>query len=117
MFMFNTAAILETRPHHEMYLGNESFVLVEKGMSDNRDRNESEDDEKSTGFRLLKQQPCMYITLFCVFLAVAARLQRESTEFHVVWRTWTQVDFLFFSWTLIKSFSIQLQKNCQHLTN
>ena len=36
--MFNTAAILETRPHHEMYLGNESFVLVEKGMSDNRDR-------------------------------------------------------------------------------
>ena len=39
MFMFNTAAILETRPHHEMYLGNESFVLVETGMSDNGDGN------------------------------------------------------------------------------
>ena len=39
MFMFNTAAILETRPRHEMYLGNESFVLVETGMSDNGDGN------------------------------------------------------------------------------
>ena len=25
--------------------------------------------------------------------------------------------FLFFSWTLIQSFRLQLQKNCQHLTN
>ena len=38
---------------------------------------------------------------FVHFFAVTARLQT----------------FLFFSWTLIQSFRIQLQKICQHLTN
>ena len=60
-------------------------------------------------FRLAKQQ------LFVQFLAVAARPQRESASFHVSSRTGTQINnLLFFSWTLIQSFRIQLQ---QKITN
>ena len=44
--------------------------------------------------------------------AIIARLQRESAWIHVLSRTGTQDNnFLFFSWTLIQSFRIQLQKH------
>ena len=49
---------------------------------------------------------------FVPFFAVVARLQRESAWIHVLSRTGTQDNnFLFFSWTLIQSFRIQLQKH------
>ena len=47
---------------------------------------------------------------FVHFFAVVARLQRESAYF-VEWREHKTRTFFFFSWTLIQSFRIQLQKN------
>ena len=91
--MFNTPAILETRPRHEMYLGNESFVLVETGMSDNGDGNAGT-AKKSTG--LLKQQLCTYITLCCAFLC---RRCTTTTRKYLISRCVEDVntvDFLFF---------------------
>ena len=46
---------------------------------------------------------------FVYFFAVVERLRRETSCFHVLWRTWTQ-DNNFFSWTSIQSFRIQPQK-------
>jgi len=69
--------------------------------------------------RLAKQQLCTFIMLFCTFLC-----RRCTTT------TWKRPNFtfcrgrerrqrllFFFSWTLIQSSRIQLQKICQHLTN
>ena len=47
---------------------------------------------------------------FVHFFAVVARLQRESAYF-AEWREHKTRTFFFFSWTLIQSFRIQLQKN------
>ena len=50
--------------------------------------------------------------VFVHLLAVVARLQRESAWIHVLSRTGIQDNnFLFFSWTLIQSFRIELQKH------
>ena len=50
---------------------------------------------------------------FVHFFAVVARLRRESAFFHVLSRMAEHktTTFFFFSWTLIQSFRIQLQKN------
>ena len=49
---------------------------------------------------------------FFLHSPVTARLWRENTLFHVLWRTWTgkATTFFFFFWTSIQSFRIQLQK-------
>ena len=68
---------------------------------------------KRNRFILAKKQLCTCLTLFCTFLCrhcATTTLQRLISH-DVLWRTLTQDnDFLFFSWTLIQSFTIQLQK-------
>ena len=44
-----------------------------------------------------RKQPCTCITLFCTFLCRRSRLQRESAQFHVSWRTGLQDSNFFFS--------------------
>ena len=54
------------------------------------------------------------VARFCVhFFAVVARPQRETSYFHVLWRTWRHMTtiFSFFFRTSIHSFRIQLQNN------
>ena len=56
---------------------------------------------------------------FVHFFVVAARLPRENSWFHVLWRTWTQDnDFLFLFLKLLYTLlEFNSRKNCQHLTN
>ena len=75
-------------------------------------RRRQQERQKSNRFRLAKQQLCTCSTLFYTFLSLRSRLQRESASFQVLSKTGTQDNiFLFFSWTLIQSFRIQLQNN------
>ena len=69
-------------------------------------RHDNDWREKSTRFKLAKQQLC---TCFYAFLYTVLSLRFCRGREH---RT---TNFLFSSWTLTRSFRIQLQKNCQHL--
>ena len=69
-------------------------------------RHDNDWREKSNRFKLAKQQLC---TCFYAFLYTVLSLRFCRGREH---RT---TNFLFSSWTLTRSFRIQLQKNCQHL--
>ena len=90
------------------------LLLIWSLRSDDGDGNEN--GKKAKRFRLAKQQLCtlfLYLSLPSLhdynvkvpnFTFCRGREQKTTT-------------FFFFSWTLIQSFRIQLQKICQHLTN
>ena len=71
--------------------------------------------QKSNRFRLTKQQLCTCITLFCTLLS---RRCTTTMNYDVIMpnypfcrgRKHQKTTFFFFSWTLILSFRIQLQK-------
>ena len=69
-------------------------------------RHDNDWREKSNRFKLAKQQLC---TCFYAFLYTVLSLRFCRGREH---RT---TNFLFSSWTLTRSFRIQLQKNCQQL--
>ena len=82
------------------------------GSLSNDDAYGNENGKKAIG--LISKTTTLHVhhAFFVHFFAVVARLQRESAWIHVLSRTGTQDNnFLFFSWTLIKSFRIQLQKH------
>ena len=71
----------------------------------------NENGKKAIGLDLQNNNSALASRFFLHFFSVAARPQRESAKFHILSRSWTQdIDFFFFSWTLIQSFRIQLQK-------
>ena len=84
-----------------------------------RRRRRQREREKSNRFRLVKQQLCPRIMLFCTFPC------RRCTTTARKWlilrfvedvNTWDK-NFLFFSWTLIQSLEFKSRDICQHLTN
>ena len=82
------------------------------GSLSNDDADGNENGKKAIG--LISKTTTLHVhhAFFVHFFAVVARLQRESAWIHVLSRTGTQDNnFLFFSWTLIQSFRIQLQKH------
>ena len=82
------------------------------GSLSNDDADGNENGKKAKG--LISKTTTLHVhhAFFVHFFAVVARLQRESAWIHVLSRTGTQDNnFLFFSWTLIQSFRIQLQKH------
>ena len=87
-----------------------SQILI--GSLSNYDADGNENSKKAIG--LISKTSTLHVhhAFFVHFFAVIARLQRESAWIHVLSRTGTQDNnFLFFSWTLIQSFRIQLQKH------
>ena len=58
--------------------------------------NSNENCKKATGLDWQNNNFARESRLFVYFFAVVARLQRETSYFHVSWRTWTQDNnFLF----------------------
>ena len=97
------------------------------GSLSNDDDDVKENGKKNNKFRLAKQQPCGWITLFCTLLCrpfttttwkcLISRCKTSSRPPQILKRTTTQDEFIFLSWNPIESFRIHLQKICQHLTN
>ena len=86
-----------------------------------RRRRRQRERQKSNRFRLAKQQLCTCITLFLYISLPSLHdydVKRPNSTFFGE-REYKTTTFLFFSWTSIQSFRIQLQKKklCQHLTN
>ena len=82
------------------------------GSLSNDDADGNENGKKAIG--LISKTTTLHVhhAFFVHFFAVVARQQRESAWIHVLSRTGTQNNnFLFFSWTLIQSFRIQLEKH------
>ena len=82
------------------------------GSLSNDDADGNENGKKAIG--LISKTTTLHVhhAFFVHFFAVVARLQRENAWIHVLSRTGTQDNnFLFFSWTLIQSIRIQLQKH------
>ena len=82
------------------------------GSLRNDDADGNENGKKAIG--LISKTTTLHVhhAFFVHFFAVVARLQRESAWIHVLSRTGTQNNnFVFFSWTLIELFRIQLQKH------
>ena len=73
--------------------------------------------QKNNRSRLAKQQVCTCITLLCTFLC--SRLHDYDVKmpnFTICWeREHKTTTFLFFSWTSIQSFRIQLEKNIANI--
>ena len=85
-------------------------VLI--GSLSNDDADGNENDKKAIGMISKTTTLHVHHAFFVHFFAAVARLQRESAWIHVLSRTVTQDNnFLFFSWTLIQSLRIQLQKH------
>ena len=83
-----------------------------QGSLSNDDGDGNENGKKAIGLDWQNNNFARASRFFVHFFAVVARLQRESAWIHVLSRTGTQDNnFLFFSWTLIQSFRIQLQKH------
>ena len=81
------------------------------GSLSNDDADDNENGKRAIGLISKNNNFARASRFFVHFFAVIARLQRESAWIHVLSRTGTQDNnFLFFSWTLIQSFRIQLQK-------
>ena len=83
-----------------------------------RRRRRQRERQKSTWFRLVKQQLCTCITLFCTFLCrrcTTTTWKCLISRFDEAVKTKQRL-FSFFSWTL-QYFTIWLQKICQHLRN
>ena len=63
--------------------------------------------------RKTKQQICTCIMLLSMLLDYNVKFHSNA---HVLWRAWTRAsNFLFFPWTWVQSFKIQLQKNSSTL--
>ena len=90
----------------------ESLRPLSLGSLSNDDADGNENGKKAIGLISKTTTFHVYHAFFVHFFAVIARLQRESAWIHVLSRTGTQDNnFLFFSWTLIELFRIQLQKH------
>ena len=82
------------------------------GSLSNDDADGNENGKKAIGLDWQNNNFARASPFFVHFFAVVARLQRENAWIHVLSRTGTQDNnFLFFSWTLIQPFRIQLQKH------
>ena len=75
--------------------------------------------QKSNRFIVAKQQlcTCNHAFLYISLLSLHDYSVKVSNFTFCQGREHKTTTFFFFSWTLIQSFRIQLQKNCQHLTN
>ena len=81
------------------------------GSLSNDDADGNENGKKAIGLISKNNNFARASRSFVHFFAVVAQLRRESAWIHVLSRTETQDNnLLFFPWTLIQSFRIQLQK-------
>ena len=87
------------------------------GSLSNDDGDVNENGKKAKGFRIGKTTALhVHHAFFVHFFAVTAGPQRKNAKFHVLWSMWKlDNDFLFFSWTLIQSFRIQLQRKIANI--
>ena len=87
------------------------------GSLSNDDSDGNKNGKKATGSDWQNKNFARASLFFVHFFAVVARLRRESAFFHVLSRMAEHktTTFFFFSWTLIQSFRIQLEKNLSTL--
>ena len=94
-------------------------VKVNNRELEHRRRRRKRERKKSNRLRLVKQQLCPRIMLFCTFLCCCCTTTTWKCLISRLWRMWTHetTTFLFFSWILIQSLEFNSRNICQHLTN